>query len=182
MTSSNKKTRQNVKNGDVIAIPLPSGKFAFGLQMGDATAIYSILGDDPFKPPIGHRKFMFAVGVYKDVLSNTDWPKVSKETVTPVEIEFAGISYLKDAITGEYSLYSEDENYLNGIPSSQQECYGLEAVSAWDKQHIVDRIIDTLRLKKSIWLMLDDWIPFGLDMSSKAADGFKRVSINEILA
>ncbi len=179
MTSKKQKTRQVVKTGDVIAIPLPDGRLAFGLQMDDVTAIYSKIGNNINEAPLGHRKFLFATGVYRDALSSTEWIKVAKDAVTQEEIDFAKISYLKDAMSGGYTLSSEDDAHLNGIPSTRDECYGLEPVAVWDSHHIVDRIMDTLAAKKSDWLTMDDWIPFALDMS--ASGNFKRVPITEVL-
>lgn len=182
MSSKNvvkKKTRQVVKTGDVIAIPLPDGRYAFGLQIGDDTAIYSVVADSPDKPPIGHRKFLFAVCVYGDVLSSMRWPRVGKDTVGQSEVDFMNIGYLHHP--GErvvFELYSPRfENYMK--PSTKAECLGLERVAVWDWGNIVQRILSSLKGERSEWLEDDPWLPFAIDLSHP--NNFRRVPLSEVL-
>jgi len=172
------KKRQIVKTGDVVAIPLPDGKYAFGLKIGVKTAIYSITSDRPDKPPIGHRKFLFATGVYADILSDTSWPKVGKDSISQSAVEFVSLGYIRDARAGTYELYSDFfVGYIK--PSNMEQCYGLEPVSAWDSHHIVDRIIASLKSERSEWLSDSPWIPFAIDLTN--SDHMKRIPVAEVL-
>lgn len=174
-----KKSRQVVKTGDVIAIPLPDGRYAFGLQMGENTAIYSVVANSPDNPPIGHRKFLFAVGVYKDVLSDMKWPKVGKDIVSQADIKFVSFGYIFHPDENiPYTLYSDFfDGYMR--PSTKDECFGLEAVAGWDRHHIIERIISSLSGKISEWLWKDSWLPFGLDLSDQ--NDLKRVPLAEVI-
>lgn len=175
MIPPKKKTRQIVRTGDVISIPLPDGRYAFGLQMGSVTAIYSLVADSPDTPPLGHRKFLFAVGIYTDVLSNLAWRKVSKDKVTKQDEEFANFGYVEDGLNGSLSTYVNDDMH----PATMKECLGLEPVSAWDAESIIDRIVCSLNGEKTIWLDHDPWVPYALDMTDLA--NMKRVPVKEIL-
>lgn len=44
---------------------------------------------------------------------------------------------IKDCISGEYSLYIKGEI----IPSTEEVCKDLERAAAWDRHHVVDRIM-----------------------------------------
>lgn len=179
-TKSNKKqkTRQVVKTGDVIAIPLPDGRFAFGLKIGSDVAVYSTVSDSIKGAPIGHRKFLFATGVYTDVLSSMAWPKVGKDPVSDEEIEFASLGCIYDCIADKYDLYSDFfEGYTK--PATKEQCFGLEPVAAWDKNSIVDRIVCSLKNQKTEWLNSDPWIPYALDLTDE--QDMRRVPLVEVL-
>lgn len=177
--SPSPKKRQVVKTGDVVAIPLPDGQFAFGLQIGECTAIYAKLADSCETPPIGYRKFLFAAGIYTDVLSSTEWPKVGKEKLSLEEVAFASLGYVYDDYLDIYKLYNPSKTD-EITPSSKGECFGLEPVAAWDKEQIIERIFSSFKGEKSEWLDPDPWVPFGLDMS--VPGNFKRVPVDEVLA
>lgn len=175
-SASKKKTRQVVKTGDVIAIPLPDGRYAFGLQIGEDTAIYSVVTDSPDKPPVGHRKFLFAVGVYTDVLSSMRWIKVAKDPITQAEIEFVSLSCIFNG-RNRYEICSD---YIDGYTtrSTENKCRGLEPVSAWDWHHVVDRIISSLLGEKSEWISIH-WVPFGFDLSDPS--NLRRVDLAKVV-
>jgi len=169
------KPRQVVKTGDIIAIQLTDGRYAFGLQAGSKTAIYSITSEDKDSPPVGHRVFLFATGIYKDVISNPGWPKVGRDIVTHDEVEFISQGYV---FNGEFNLYSP---FTEGCmtPATKDECVGLEAVAAWDAEQIIERIECSLRGERSDWLKSEPWVPFALDLSDISC--FKRISLGEAI-
>lgn len=68
--------RKRIKLGDIYAIPLPNGKFAFGRRLKDASiAIYNVISDTIEELP-QEEEYQFIVGVYDDVLKSGDWPVV----------------------------------------------------------------------------------------------------------
>jgi hypothetical protein len=57
--------------GDVIQLTLPSGRYAYGRVLRDASvAFYSETTPEPGAPPVGSRSYQFVVGVYEDVLTS----------------------------------------------------------------------------------------------------------------
>ena len=81
--------RVRVRIGDVLEIPLPNGKFAYGRVYDDAgVGIYEEISDTPGNPPIGSRKFMFNVGIYEDVLTTGEWEIVGERSFLRRRIDF----------------------------------------------------------------------------------------------
>ncbi len=131
------KRRRKLKIGDVYAIPLPNGNYAFGKVFKDAgLGIYKHIGDSTEDLP-ETEEFQFNVGVYKDVLTSDKWQIVDNRPFSSEEAAFPPPKYIKDAISGEYSIYYKGEIKQ----SNQKECEGLEKASVWDEHHIIDRII-----------------------------------------
>jgi len=123
--------------GDIFQIPLPNGCFAYGKVFRDASVgIYEAIFDAPTQLPI-KSSFAFIVGLYDDILKSGAWPVVGHEPFTSTEEEWPPPHFIKDVISGDYSLYHK------GVirPSSETECRGLEQAAVWDVDHIIDRIM-----------------------------------------
>lgn len=140
-----KKRRKKVKLGDVYAIPLPNGMYAFGRVMRDAgISIYKYIGNSVEDIP-KTEEVQFVVGVYKDVLQSGIWTVVCNRPFNNEEESWPPKQYIIDKINGSYSLYFKGEI----IPSTQDECEGLEKASIWDAHHIIDRIMGEDKWHKS---------------------------------
>lgn len=105
---------RRVKIGDVYAIPLPNGQFAFGRAFRDA-----------------------GFGVYRDLLRDNVWKFIENRPFKSEEMEWPPQRCIKDSISGEYSIYYKGEIY----PAKKEECEGLEVAAVWDRNHIIDRIM-----------------------------------------
>jgi len=140
MKEKNKK-KIRPKIGDVFQIALPNGKYAYGRIYNDASVgIYRTVTDKPSMPPIGSRDFLFNVGMYDDVLKSGECPIVGQDKFTNGESDWPLPQYIKDIITGEYSIY-----YKGKIrKSSKKECKGLEETAVWGMEHIIPRIMHEL--------------------------------------
>ena len=131
-----KKIRRRV--GDVFQLSLPDGRYAYGRIYRDASVgIYRTITDEPQNPPIGSRDFIFHVGMYDDIITSGQCPIVGRDPFENPESEWPPPYYMKDKISGEYSLYHKGEIR----PASEFECRGLEEAAVWDLHHIVDRIM-----------------------------------------
>lgn len=132
-----KKRKRRVKLGDIYAIPLPNGMYAFGRVLKDAgIAIYKYTSNNIKDIPVSE-EYQFIVGVYKDVLQNGIWTVVSNRPFNNEEESWPPKQYIYDKINGSYSIYYKGEI----TPSTQEECQGLERAAVWDEHHIVDRIM-----------------------------------------
>jgi len=123
--------------GDIFQVPLPDGRFAYGKVFRDASVgIYETIFNTPASVPI-KSAFVFIVGLYADVLKSGTWPIVGHEPFASADEEWPPPHFIKDVISGEYSLYHK------GIirPSSETECRGLEQAAVWDADDIIDRIL-----------------------------------------
>lgn len=133
----NLKKRKRLKIGDVYAIPLPNGKYAFGRTFKDAAiAIYKHIGSTIEDLP-KTEDYQFIVGIYEDVLKSEQWPIVDSRPFKTEDEQWPPPSCIIDKISGEYSIYYKGEIKA----SNKSECEGLEEAAVWDAQHIIDRIM-----------------------------------------
>ncbi|WDQ31103.1 Imm26 family immunity protein [Paenibacillus marchantiae] len=88
--------------GDLYAIPLPNGIFAFGRRFKDASiAIYNYMGNTLEDKP-QQENYQFIVGVYDDVLKSGDWPVVENRPFVNEEEAWPPPACVIDQLTGEY--------------------------------------------------------------------------------
>lgn len=128
-------TKRKPKVGDVVEIELPSGRYAYGRVLRDASiAIYDAVSSKPAQPPTGSRDFQFVVGVYEDVLKRL--PTVAHDESSNTEDEWPPPFGVTDVVTGEMSIYHHGEVR----PAAPGEADGLEPAAVWELRHIVDRI------------------------------------------
>lgn len=123
--------------GDIYEIPLPNGKNAYGRLYREyvlaickdrCTSIDELqLSED----------YDFYVGVYKDLLQDGEWKIVGNKKFENDEDSWAPPQCVVDAITKIGSLYYKGEI----IPCTYEECKSLEIVAAWDRQHVIDRLM-----------------------------------------
>lgn len=124
--------------GSVVEIPLPTGEFAYGRVLSDASlAIYRSRMRGRGELPIGSRDFEFVVGVYDDVLRDGKWPVVGDDPSRDEADDWPPPYVIRDAISGGVQLYHR------GIrrPASEAEAPGLEPAAVWDRGHIVERLV-----------------------------------------
>lgn len=133
----NKKRRKRIKLGDVYAIPLPDGRYAFGRVFDDGgIAIYKYIGNSIEDIP-NQEDYQFIVGVYKYVLQSGDWPIVENRPFINEEDSCPPPQCIIDPIDGSYSIYYNGEIR----DSNKEECEGLEEAAVWADNHIIDRIM-----------------------------------------
>jgi hypothetical protein len=115
------KKRKRIKIGDVYAIPLPNGKYAFGRKFKDAgIGIYKYIGESIEDIP-KDEEYQFIVGVYEYVLKSGDWTVVEYRPFKSDDEAFPPPSCIIDSISGEYSIYHNGEIRS----ATKSECEGL---------------------------------------------------------
>jgi hypothetical protein len=125
------------KVGDIFQIALPDGRFAYGKVFRDASVgIYQKTFDSPVTTPI-ESGFAFTVGHYDDILKSGVWPIIGHEPFASAEEEWPPPHFIKDIITGDYSIYNK------GVirSSTEDECRGLEPAAVWDSDHVINRLM-----------------------------------------
>lgn len=129
--------KSKLKLGDIYKIPLPNGTFAFGRLFREYTlAIYKTISDDASSLP-QNEEYSFYVGVYKDLLQDGEWEVVENRPFSSLDDAWAPPQCVISKIYEKYSLYIRGEI----IPSTKEACQGLEQVAAWDRHHVIDRIM-----------------------------------------
>lgn len=130
--------RRKIKLGDVYRIKLPNDQYVFGRTFEEyVLAIYNHRSFDPNDLP-QEESYEFFVGVYKDLLQDGEWEIVDSRPFTCVEDTWAPRRYIYDSIYDTYSFYYKGE-MVSG--ATKEQCRGLEAVAAWDREHVIDRLM-----------------------------------------
>jgi hypothetical protein len=129
--------KRRIKIGDIYAIPLPNGKYAYGRVFKDAgIGIYNKMGENIEDIP-KEDDYMFIVGVYRDVLQSGDWNFVINKKFETEEDAWPPKMANYDMISKKYNIYYKGEF----SPSIEDECKDLEVAAIWDSHHIIDRIM-----------------------------------------
>jgi len=176
METKNKPKRQRIKEGDVVAIKLTDGRYVFGREFEYGLGVYDFVADSKDNPPNNVNRFLFIVGVYRDVITSGEWPKVGNDNSISNNSPKNHMGFTIDLINGNYELYE----YVSGSssPSSIDECYGLERVAAWDAEQIVLRIEEMLNKSKPTLLKDQNWIPDILEVDANG-NIYKRIKFED---
>lgn len=129
--------RKKLKLGDIYKIPLPDGTYAFGRLFKEFTlAIYKGRYKNDLEMP-ETEDYEFYVGVYKDLLQDGEWEIVGSRPFEDEEEAWSPPQCIMDVISGGYEIYVKGKIF----PSTEEECKDLEVASAWDRHHVVDRLM-----------------------------------------
>lgn len=124
--------------GDVCAIPLKSGGYAFGLCCGSDFAFFNVRSDVPVLPDgLQDTQLAFRVPIAKDAPSTGGWQVVGH---VEVRDDYAKPEkYLHKPIgSAQCYIYSAGQEE----PVSDDECRDLEILSTWFSFHIEERLDD----------------------------------------
>lgn len=121
--------------GNIGALALPNGKYAFGLIFKQSyVGFYKHLGDNEKDLPIDD-DYVFILSVHREVISAMKL--VGKKAIKdPKEVE-PPPQRIVDPITGKCELYVNGEIR----PSTYDECKDLENCACWELRHITDRLM-----------------------------------------
>lgn len=138
VATKTRRAKQRWQVGDVFQIDLPDGRYAYGRIYRDSTVgIYREITDEPGRAPIGSSDFLFTVGMYDDILDRGKVRIVGSDPFLDEESEWPPPTCIKDAISGEYSLYHKGKI----TESTKRRCAELEEAAVWEYEHIVSRIL-----------------------------------------
>lgn len=139
-----KLNKKRLKLGDIYEIPLPNGKNAYGRLFKECTlAIYQKRCLEVKELP-DNEDYECFIGVYKDLLQDGVWKIVGNRKFENDEKAWPPPMCVIDAITKIGSLYYKG----NIIPCSYEECKDLEVATAWDRHHVIDRLMGDTRWDK----------------------------------
>ena len=124
--------------GDVIQLTLPSGRYAYGRVLRDASvAFYSKTTAEPGLPPVGNRDYQFVVGVYDDVLTSESVSVVGHDPSQTPEDDWPPPNSIRDPISGTMRIYHHGQ--MRAATPAESE--GLEPAAVWDLHHVIDRLM-----------------------------------------
>ena len=131
-------SRRKPQVGDVIQVALPSGCYAYGRVLQDASVgFYNETTTEPGRPPIGSRDYQFVVGVYADVLTSEEVPVVGHDPSQGPDDDWPPPYRVRDPISGAMKIY----HFGLMRSATPEECAELEPAAVWDFHHLVDRLM-----------------------------------------
>lgn len=133
--------QQKQRLGNIYAIPLPDGTYAFGREYKERLAIAKGRKKDISDIP-DFSEIDFFVGVYNDVLTDGEWPIVGNIPFKEDEDIWTPATYIEDQLKpGNYSIYYKGEMRK----ATKEECLDMEVTAVWDRWHVEERLmgIDT---------------------------------------
>ncbi|WP_151736185.1 Imm26 family immunity protein [Paenibacillus tengchongensis] len=137
--------KSTIQLGDVLAIPLPDGKYAFGRLYRDTSlSIYDYVGETPKDlPQESESESQFTVAVEEAALQSGHWPVVDHRPFGSDEEQWPPPSHIYDEKSGKYFLY--DKGIITS--STREACAGLETAAEWEEEQVVARIVEEGQLK-----------------------------------
>lgn len=131
-------SRHKSQAGDVIQFALPSGCYAYGRILRDASvAFYRETTSEPGRPPIGSRDYQFVVSVYADLLDSAGVSVVGHDPSQTLEDDWPPPYCVRDPISGAAKVYHHGQIST----ATPEECEGLEPAAVWDFHHLIDRLM-----------------------------------------
>lgn len=131
-------SRRKPKVGDVIQLTLPSGRYAYGRVLRDASvAFYSETTAESGMPPVGSRNYQFVVGVDADVLTSEGVSVVGHDPTRDPEDDWPPPNSVHDPISEVVSIYHHGQMRA----ATAEESEGLEPAAAWELHHLIDRLM-----------------------------------------
>lgn len=121
--------------GQVVEVPLPDGRFAYGRVMRDSgVAFYRSRSAVAGRPPIGEAEPEFIVGVAESALRSLR--VVGKDPFDDPEEEWPPAEKVRDPLTGAWRIYHRGEFRR----ATADECADLETAAVWDLEQLVHRL------------------------------------------
>lgn len=131
--------------GNIGALPLPDGKFAFGRVLVHSNVeFYRHIGISEDSLP-ADREVWFTVCCHVSFFRHMTL--VGKRSFADENEKYPPCKYIYDVIGKSYSLYTPQGDI---VPSDYEHCRGLERASVWEYEHIIDRIMGTGRFPSLI--------------------------------
>lgn len=144
--NNSKEKKKRVKIGDVLAIPLPNGKYAFGrIFKNSYVAYYKKIGENINDIPTTE-DYQFIVATYQYLTKGKIWEAVERRPYSTDDEVTAPPNSIYNQLTKQFSIYYKGETR----PASLEECRNLEPMAVWDKEHIIDRLIGNNKWTESM--------------------------------
>jgi hypothetical protein len=142
--------RGRTKFGSVVQVPLPDGRFGYGVVLEEplvAFVDHHDAGRNVDVRAIGTIARAFRIWVHKVPLSRGLWPVVGH--IEPTAEDRAPVTFFKkDPLKGTFSLVVAGQ----ATPATLEQCQGVERAAVWEAQHVVDRLVDHFAGRPNRWV------------------------------
>lgn len=132
-----KRRRRRIKLGDVYAIPLPGGNYAFAKVHYEEILGFYKQRKKTIDEFVDDNEYEFFTAVYDYVLKNEVWQFIKNIPFETEKDSYAPDMCVVDAMNGKLSVYRRGEIF----DAPYEVCKDLEVVAVWDEHQIVDRLM-----------------------------------------
>ena len=138
--------RRSFKEGDVIAIALPGGRFCFSRALkSPLMAFYDLVTTTvPTIDQIVTRPVLFKIWVMR--LKSANWTLIGNRSLTE-DLLMPTDFYKRDPITARLTIYREGRE----VDATREECMPLECAAVWSAEHVEERLLAHIEGRPSIW-------------------------------
>ena len=99
---------------------------------------------------LGSVPILFFLGIYNQVITQGDWLKVGKMPIRE-DCKILPNQFIQDDFNpNNIEMYITETGEI--VPSTREECMGLERCAVWDSNHVQDRIRDHYLGVPCIWV------------------------------
>lgn len=144
------KKRQKETIGSILEIPIEDKYFTYAQILPEVCVFFDYRSVSPLRDftVLQNAPILFFLCVYKQVITQGDWLKVGKMPIRE-DCKVVPNFYIHDDFTQRFSMYITETGEI--VPSTKEECLGLEEAAVWDSNHVEDRIRDFYLGIPSIW-------------------------------
>lgn len=147
--------RKKMRPGDFVALPLPSGGYAYGRVMNKLMAFYDLRTDTPANiEDVAKSEILFITAVHMSAIRHTNWQTLGNH---PLEAHLQrDVRFFRKDPTGKgfliYVSKAAPPNAYDEYKASANECRGLEPLLVWEPAQIEQRIDDSFEKKENVYL------------------------------
>ena len=145
------KRRVKRRPGDVIAVPLGSGRLAFGLVLEERLVAFfdgeAGVGAEPPLEELVRWPVAFRVWVMNQPIKDGSWPVIGRAPI-PTELRELPSFFKQDAISKKVTITRTGAEERTPEPG---EAESLEPAAVWSANHIEDRLRDHLAGRPNVW-------------------------------
>lgn len=142
-----KRTRQRVRIGDVVAIPLPDGWFGYGRVYRDAAiGVYDLTTPEVVDvSKVVSRPMAFWTGCFSTAMASGQWRVIGGDAFRNAEEAWPPPNYIQDIVSpGRFEIYHKGEIR----PATEDEVQGMEEAKVLKPGEVVVRIMNEVRAEK----------------------------------
>lgn len=141
--------KQIRREGDVVAISLGDGTYAFAIVLAEPLMMFFDLRCSSVPPVEGivNSPEVFRIWVMNSAITSGCWQVIGNAGLG-AELQSSPVFFKEDPVTKALYLYQSGKAW----PATPEECEGLERAAVWSANHVEDRLRDHFAGQPNKWV------------------------------
>ncbi|WP_034539127.1 MULTISPECIES: Imm26 family immunity protein [unclassified Bacteroides] len=143
--------RQKETVGSILEINIENKYFTYAQILNGVCVFFDYRSKEHLKDftILENAPILFFLCVYKQVITQGDWLKVGKMPIRE-DCKVIPNQFIQDHFNPDnIEMYITETGEI--VPSTREECMGLERCAVWDSNHVEDRIRDHYLGVPCVW-------------------------------